>query len=222
MSSFSTPMRLTAAARIWEVAYVSEPPNSRAETRTQSSAPMAISSRSMPAAGGGPMVTTVTRQPVSSFSCRAASTAFMSSGLMMVCMDARSSVPSGFTATFPEVSGTCFTQTIIFILPLPPCLFHAQMAGDNHTLNLGSALVDLGDLRVAHHALHGILTGVAISAEQLDSTTSHIGSGLSSKQLCHCGSLGIVLMQLLLASSGIHQHLSSLHAGVHVSQLELG
>ena len=62
------------------------------------------------------MVTTMTLQPVASFSFRAASTAFMSSGLVMVCMEARFRVPSGFTATLPEVSGTCLTQTMIFII----------------------------------------------------------------------------------------------------------
>ena len=62
------------------------------------------------------MVTTTTLQPVASLSFRAASTAFMSSGLVMVCMDARFRVPSGFTATLPEVSGTCLTQTMIFII----------------------------------------------------------------------------------------------------------
>ncbi len=35
------------------------------------------------------------------------------------------------------------------------------------TLHLAGALVDLGDLGIAHHALHGILTGVAVAAEQL-------------------------------------------------------
>ena len=62
------------------------------------------------------MVTTITLQPVASFIFRAASRAFMSSGLVMVCIEARFSVPSGFTATLPEVSGTCLTQTMIFIL----------------------------------------------------------------------------------------------------------
>ena len=62
------------------------------------------------------MVITTTLQPVASFSFRAASTAFLSSGLMMVAMDARFRVPSGLTATLPEVSGTCFTQTIAFIV----------------------------------------------------------------------------------------------------------
>ena len=32
-------------------------------------------------------------------------------------LDARSRVPSGFTATLPEVSGTCLTVTRIFIFP---------------------------------------------------------------------------------------------------------
>ena len=62
------------------------------------------------------MVITTTLQPVASFSFRAASTAFLSSGLMIVAMDARFRVPSGLTATLPEVSGTCFTQTIAFIV----------------------------------------------------------------------------------------------------------
>ena len=69
----------------------------------------------MPAAGGGPMVTTMTLQPVASFIFRAASRAFMSSGFVMVCMEARFSVPSGFTATLPEVSGTCLMETMIFM-----------------------------------------------------------------------------------------------------------
>ena len=47
---------------------------------------------------------------------RAASRAFISSGLEMVAIAARSMVPSAFTATLPEVSGTCLTQTMIFIM----------------------------------------------------------------------------------------------------------
>jgi hypothetical protein len=67
------------------------------------------------------MVTTITLQPVASFIFRAASRAFMSSGLVMVCIEARFSVPSGFTATLPEVSGTCLIETMIFILPYTSC-----------------------------------------------------------------------------------------------------
>ena len=65
------------------------------------------------------MVTTTTLQPVASLIFRAASRAFISSGLVMVCMDARFRVPSGFTATLPEVSGTCLMETMIFIKSLP-------------------------------------------------------------------------------------------------------
>ena len=61
------------------------------------------------------MDTTITSQPVSSFNCRAASTAARSSWFVIVAMAARSIVPSSLTATTPDVSGTCFTQTIAFI-----------------------------------------------------------------------------------------------------------
>ena len=63
------------------------------------------------------MVNATTLQPSSSFRARAASTAFRSSGLMMVCMDARSRVPSGLTATLPEVSGTCLHSYENFHFP---------------------------------------------------------------------------------------------------------
>ena len=56
---------------------------------------------------------------------RAASRAFISSGLEMVAMAARSMVPSALTATTPEVSGTCLTQTMIFMVFLPPHLMIA-------------------------------------------------------------------------------------------------
>ena len=40
-------------------------------------------------------------------------------------MAARSMVPSALTATTPEVSGTCLTQTMIFMVFLPPHLMIA-------------------------------------------------------------------------------------------------
>src|SRR5699024_2059418 len=181
MSSGPTPILLTAAARIWEVAKVSEPPNSRPETSTPRSAPRAISSRSMPSAGGGPMVTTTTSQPVASLSCRAASTALRSSGLVMVAMAARSIVPSGLTATLPWVSGTCLTQTIAFIVRLASLL--QQRAGDDHHLDFAGALVDLGDLGIAHHPLDGVVTGVAVTAEQLHAAAGDVAGGAGGDQL---------------------------------------
>src|SRR2546429_7241394 len=43
-----------------------------------------------------------------------------------------------------------------------------QVAGDDHPLDLVRPLVDLGDLRVAHHALHRVLAHVAVASEHLD------------------------------------------------------
>ena len=62
------------------------------------------------------MVKATTWQPYSSFKVSAASTAFRSSGFIIVFMEPRSKVPSGFTETLPDVSGTCFTVTNIFII----------------------------------------------------------------------------------------------------------
>ena len=42
-----------------------------------------------------------------------------------------------------------------------------QRAADNHTLNLAGTFVDLGDLRVAHHALNLVLPRVAVTAVKL-------------------------------------------------------
>ena len=113
-----------AAVRVLEVAQVSAPPNSRADTRYASSAPMARHSRSMDSVGGGPMDTTHTfTSGLVSLIWRAASRAFISSGLEMVAMAARSMVPSALTATTPEVSGTCLTQTMIFMVFYLPAYF---------------------------------------------------------------------------------------------------
>ena len=40
-----------------------------------------------------------------------------------------------------------------------------QLAGDHHALDLVGALVDLGDLGVAHHPLDREVLGVAVAAE---------------------------------------------------------
>src|SRR5881628_875000 len=58
-----------------------------------------------------------------------------------------------------------------------------QLAGDHHALDLVGALVDLGDLCVAHEALDGILARVAVAAEDLHG----IGRDL------HCGVAGETL-----------------------------
>ena len=74
------------------------------------------------------MVMTTTLQPVASFSWRAASRAFISSGFVMVAIEARSMVPSSFTATTPDVSGTCLTHTMHFIFVFPSVPYFTPMA----------------------------------------------------------------------------------------------
>ena len=53
------------------------------------------------------------------------------------------------------------------------CSLLAQnVAGDNDALDFGGTLVDLGDLGITHHALDGVVTGVAVATEQLQACIS--------------------------------------------------
>jgi hypothetical protein len=65
----------------------------------------------------GPMVSTVTSLPsLASLICSASSMAYSSSSLMSPSTDSRSSVASpGFSLRSAHVSGTCFTQTTMFM-----------------------------------------------------------------------------------------------------------
>ena len=60
-----------------------------------------------------------------------------------------------------------------------------QRAGDHEALDLVRALVDLGDLRVAHHALDRVLVDVAVAAEHLDRLDGHRHRGVGGEQLRH-------------------------------------
>ena len=44
---------------------------------------------------------------------------------------------------------------------------------------LEGTLVDLGDLGIAHEALEGILTGVAVAAGELQAAAGHVAGGLA-------------------------------------------
>ena len=46
-------------------------------------------------------------------------------------------------------------------------LLFKHTGSNHHSLNFGGSLVDLGDLRVPHHPLHGILAGVAVASVEL-------------------------------------------------------
>ena len=54
-----------------------------------------------------------------------------------------------------------------------------ELAGDHDPLDLVGALVDLGDLGVAHHPLDGVLAGVAVAPEDLH--------GVGGDLHCHVG-----------------------------------
>src|SRR4051795_1333566 len=62
-------------------------------------------------------------------------------------------------------------------------------AGDHEALDLVRALVDLGDLRVAHHPLDRVLVDVAVPAEHLHGLDRHRHRGVRGEQLRHRGPL---------------------------------
>ena len=66
-------------------------------------------------------------------------------------------------------------------------------AADDHHLNFGCAFIDLGDLGITHHALDGIVTGVAIAAVQLYAATCNITCIAGSNQLSLCSQEGVRL-----------------------------
>ena len=108
---------------------------------------------------------------------------------------------------------------------MPPLL--QQRAGNDHHLHFAGALVDLSDLGITHHALDGIVTGVAVTAEQLQAAAGHIACGAGCNQLClssldAVADLCTIHSFLLLQSGSVDQILCSLDTGLHLGQLELG
>ena len=68
---------------------------------------------------------------------------------------------------------------------MPPLL--QQSAGNDHHLHFAGALIDLSDLGIAHHALDGIVTSVAVAAEQLQAAAGHVAGGAGCDQLSLSG-----------------------------------
>ena len=101
-------------------------------------------------------------------------------------------------------------------------LFHAQPVCDNHLLDFRGSLIDLGDLRIAHHSLDGIISCVAVAAIELQAAAGNIAGVLCSHKLCHSGKMAVVLSIVLRAGCLINQKLCSLGVGRHLRQLKLG
>ena len=62
-------------------------------------------------------------------------------------------------------------------------LLAQHLAGDHEPLDLVRALVDLGDLRVAHHPLDRVLLHVPVPAEHLDGVGRHRHRGVGAEEL---------------------------------------
>src|SRR5436190_7127535 len=60
-----------------------------------------------------------------------------------------------------------------------------HLARDHEALDLIGALVDLRDLRVAHHPLDGVLLHVAVAAEDLDGVGRHVHRDVGAVELRH-------------------------------------
>ena len=84
------------------------------------SAPIDSALRTVSVAASGPMHSTVTSPPCASWSFSASSTAYSSISFITGSVAARSSVESDASSFFSDqVSGTCFTQTTMFMrLPI--------------------------------------------------------------------------------------------------------
>src|SRR5919201_6138749 len=85
------------------------------------------------------------------------------------------------TAVSPAQSATVAAKAMRRAAGMP--LPHG--AGDDHALDLVRAFVDLGDLRVAHHALDRVLGDVAVAAEHLDGLDRDRHRGVGREQLRH-------------------------------------
>ena len=64
-----------------------------------------------------------------------------------------------------------------------------QRSADDETLDLVGALVDLGDLGVAHVLLDGVVLAVAVAAEELHRVGGHLHGGVGGEDLAHGGDL---------------------------------
>src|ERR1700749_1339440 len=113
----SNPIGWRTWASAYEVCSTSDPASASSSRCTALSAPIDNALRIDSLALPGPMVSTVTSLPSwASLICSASSMAYSSSSLMSPSTDSRSSVASpGFSLRSAHVSGTCFTQTTMFM-----------------------------------------------------------------------------------------------------------
>src|SRR3954452_4999793 len=140
----------------------------------------------------------------------------------------------GMTATWTPVvasrSATAWTwssvasgdMTTIMGSNVVPQRRLAHGAGDHEALDLVGALVDLRDLRVAHHPLDGVLVHVAVAAEHLDGLDRDRHRGVRGEQLGHRRPLAQpALVAVRHRARLVEQFAGGRRPGLHVGELEL-
>src|SRR4051812_5492499 len=145
----------SACARAYDVASASEPCRPGSTTWTALSAPIDSALRIVSTALSGPIESTVTSPPCASLIFSASSTAYSSSSFMTPSTLARSTVLSSELSFFSaHVSGTCFTQTTMFMAGgRPPWIGSAPMLRGSRSplfvrVQGHYQVAALGDLRV--------------------------------------------------------------------------
>src|SRR5688500_19035253 len=96
-----------------------------------------------------------------------------------------------------------------------------QSARDHDSLDLRRALINLGDFRIAHKALHRIILDVAISAEDLHRLRRHPHRRLARHQLRHRAELADALSAILRRCRGVEERSRAGHTHRHIRELEL-
>src|SRR3954471_5582258 len=131
--------------------------------------------------------------------------------------------PSATTAESPTHSATPAAKAIRRAGGMAPTVALApHRAGDHEPLDLVRALVDLGDLRVAHHPLDRILVHVAVAAEDLDRLDRHRHPPVPREQPRHRRPLAEAALVAVGHRARLVQELpGGGGARLHVGELEL-
>src|SRR5439155_3746023 len=97
-----------------------------------------------------------------------------------------------------------------------------DLPSDDHTLDLIGALVDLGDLGVAHHALNRVLAHVPVAAEDLYRVGGDLHGDVTGEGLGHAGEVRHAgILRVDQARGLVHEQPGRLDLHGHVGEHEL-
>src|SRR5688500_1000186 len=223
-STRSNSRVLSAAARIRVVATVHEPPMAGSVTSTPRVAPMASALRIVSGAVAGAIVRRITSpSPAASTSLSAFSSTYSSLPLTTAGLFVRSRRPAAPRRSPPDAgSGTGLVRTTIRTSRWTSSRSVAlaeQRPRDDQALDLLRPLVQLGDLRVAHHPLDRELIDIAITAQDLDGVGRDPHGVVTGHEFTHGRPSTRVRGTRVDLDAGLVQQLArGLGAGVHVGQ----